>query len=44
MVKGDASVPELQKRLEAFIQPATASLLGNTTGMTDSKAAAAQRQ
>ncbi|WP_313337847.1 LTA synthase family protein, partial [Pseudomonas oryzihabitans] len=44
VLKGDASVPELQKRLEAFIQTATASLLGNTTGMTDSKAAEAQRQ
>ncbi len=44
VLKGDASAPELQKRLEAFIQIATASLLGNTTGMNDSKAAAAQRQ
>ncbi|WP_288493617.1 LTA synthase family protein [uncultured Pseudomonas sp.] len=44
VLKGDASAPELQKRLEAFIQTATASLLGNTTGMTDSKAAEAQRQ
>ena len=44
VLKGDASAPELQKRLEAFIQTATASLLGNTTGMNDSKAAAAQRQ
>ncbi|MDG9924722.1 MULTISPECIES: LTA synthase family protein [unclassified Pseudomonas] len=35
VVQGDAQQPELQKRLEAFLQVATQSLLRNTAGVTD---------
>jgi hypothetical protein len=44
VLQGDAEQPELQKRLEAFLQIATQSLLGNTTGVADSPGSAARGQ
>ncbi|HSX71867.1 MAG TPA: LTA synthase family protein [Pseudomonas sp.] len=39
VLKDDAQQPELQKRLEAFLQVATQSLLRNTTGVSDAAGA-----
>ncbi|WJN57723.1 LTA synthase family protein [Pseudomonas sp. SO81] len=44
VLQGDAQQPELQKRLEAFLQVATQSLLRNTAGVADSPGSAARGQ
>ncbi|MDD0843927.1 LTA synthase family protein [Pseudomonas sp. Gutcm_11s] len=44
VLQGDAQQPELQKRLEAFLQVATQSLLRNTTGVRDAAGAAARKE
>jgi phosphoglycerol transferase MdoB-like AlkP superfamily enzyme len=44
VLQGDTQQPELQKRLEAFLQVATQSLLRNTTGVADSPGSAARGQ
>ncbi|MFG0380533.1 LTA synthase family protein [Pseudomonas sp. zbq_18] len=44
VLQGDAQQPELQKRLEAFLQVATQSLLRNTAGVRDAPGAVARKE
>ncbi|WP_394558724.1 LTA synthase family protein [Aquipseudomonas alcaligenes] len=44
VLQGDAQQAELQKRLEAFLQVATQSLLRNTAGVSDAAGAAARKE
>lgn len=43
LVQGDPRQETLQRRLEAFLQVATGSLLANTAGVTDGVDVAARR-